>query len=1120
MFKFKLDIKLVLVGVIIFCLGGTFFLLLFDFFLEKKRQRLSSPDSIAENVDILVKALDKHRLLEGRLIGSSDYHPYSPPDKLLTRIASYQSKTMPNAIPSRSTSRGVDVYSTLVSSPEISNASININNTYLKTSSPESIHGLAVIDISKGNYDSAIKRLEKAVNLSPKNPKLLNELACSYLARAYDEDQPQDLIYALASITDAIEADPSNSLIEVRFNYAIMLEKLFLKTLARQAWQDYLKLDSKSQWAEEARAHIAILNEPTFADIWKKERENLEKAIAQEGENSQTAKQIARKYASPARVYVIEELLGNWGKAYLSSNKQLAAKQLSVARFIGNFLVDFHKDNLIHDMVATIDKYSSENKSEQLTELANAHINCKEGISLIDRSEASNAFTALDKALSSFTSLGDKASECLALLHLCRCYRGLSNFDLALKTSEQILNTAQANHYPYLVGRGWIQKANVYINLVDPKSSLEACSKAQLSLELISDDEDLVIVHVLFSLNFERLNNLEESFKHNYEAIKCFNSSQKPPNLAALLASFSNYTSLLNKPFVSTLFSTELIDLTHAQNDKTAEAAAIYLRSIAYHKKNNNLKAFEDLNHAKKLLDDISDKSFRERLAQEITLREGDLYLDQSPQKSIESYTKVADYFNNASDSYYKTHIYISRSRAYLAIGSTKEAETDLKEAIQEFEKERNNILEEANKISFFEDTVLAYEQMIELQLKSHNNIEEAFNYTERAKARVLLDTIAKLKKVSISSQKNFLDESESAPLTIKQIQKYLPENITIVEYKVLSDKIFIWIVQQKSINFAQVPINNKLDMLVKEYLNDISYNKPKEQLAQSSKPIYEYLIKPVKPFIDKEKTIVIIPDKGLNLVPFAALISPETGNYLIQEQALSLAPSATIFIHCLQKDLSLSNKDREQVLAIGNPTFNYKDFPGLHSLPSALHEAKQVALTYNNSLLFTEEKATKKVFLENAVNYDVIHFAGHALVNEMSNPFSLLVFAPDAKQNTTDTGALYAYEIYGYKFTKTRLVVLAACRTANGKEFQGEGVTSMARPFLASGVPSVIASLWNADDDASEKLFTTFHKERVKGKSSTEALRIAQIELINSDFRFQLPKAWAPFILIGSGTK
>ncbi len=58
-------------------------------------------------------------------------------------------------------------------------------------------------------------------------------------------------------IEKSIELD--NSLVEAYFNRGLVIESLNLPNQAKEAWENYLKLDSTSKWADEAREHLQKL---------------------------------------------------------------------------------------------------------------------------------------------------------------------------------------------------------------------------------------------------------------------------------------------------------------------------------------------------------------------------------------------------------------------------------------------------------------------------------------------------------------------------------------------------------------------------------------------------------------------------------------------------------------------------------------------------------------------------------------------------------------------------------------------------------------------------------------------------------------------------------------------
>jgi CHAT domain-containing protein len=89
--------------------------------------------------------------------------------------------------------------------------------------------------------------------------------------------------------------------------------------------------------------------------------------------------------------------------------------------------------------------------------------------------------------------------------------------------------------------------------------------------------------------------------------------------------------------------------------------------------------------------------------------------------------------------------------------------------------------------------------------------------------------------------------------------------------------------------------------------------------------------------------------------------------------------------------------------------------------------------------------------------------------------------------------------------------VVLSGCSTAHGQLRRGEGVLSLARPFLARGVPSVVATLWDIPDTSARALFIAFHRARARGVSDLAALRSAQLAMLSSgDPSSRSPRNWA----------
>jgi CHAT domain-containing protein len=75
-----------------------------------------------------------------------------------------------------------------------------------------------------------------------------------------------------------------------------------------------------------------------------------------------------------------------------------------------------------------------------------------------------------------------------------------------------------------------------------------------------------------------------------------------------------------------------------------------------------------------------------------------------------------------------------------------------------------------------------------------------------------------------------------------------------------------------------------------------------------------------------------------------------------------------------------------------------------------------------------------------------------------------------------------------------------------------------VARPFLAIGVPAVIASQWDVDDRGTQRLFIEFHRAFVRTQDAARSLQLAQMALLRSgDTELALPVRWGAFLALGT---
>ena len=354
-------------------------------------------------------------------------------------------------------------------------------------------------------------------------------------------------------------------------------------------------------------------------------------------------------------------------------------------------------------------------------------------------------------------------------------------------------------------------------------------------------------------------------------------------------------------------------------------------------------------------------------------------------------------------------------------------------------------------------------------------------------------------------------------PLELAQIQSEITENVQLLQYSVLNDKTLIWLITRDNLTVEKTEISSEtLKEKVLTYFDLVSKPSEINDQRELSTELFEILISPVKEKLDKNKEIFIIPDKVLFKLPFDTLFFEK---YLIEDYRISYAPSANVFLFCSKRARELGTKPTETLLSIGNPKFNRAEYENtLQPLPAAKKEAEEITkiYVYENPTVFIEDNATKERVKENLKKADVVHFAGHYVINDRAPLLSALVLAGSEKSDSN----LANYEILGESLSHIRLIVLSACQTGVEKYYNGEGMIGASRTFLAAGVPLVIASQWAVDSDASKEVMVHFHRFRkIDQLSSAEALRRAQVEMLRSE-KYQQPYYWAAFAAIGGYTK
>ncbi|HWO00304.1 MAG TPA: CHAT domain-containing protein, partial [Blastocatellia bacterium] len=634
-------------------------------------------------------------------------------------------------------------------------------------------------------------------------------------------------------------------------------------------------------------------------------------------------------------------------------------------------------------------------------------------------------------------------------------------------------------------------------------------------------------------------------------------------NLSHNYSQIANIYSLRSQDSLALLYAEQAVKFSEQANkiDYAAEHSSFVAVELA--RLGRFSEAQTHVNRAVDYLDKLEAGRPRDYTEANVLINAGEVAARSSDvPRALSCYDK-AEALINLDEGHMLPTIKLLRDRAkvFAAAGQKDKAHSDLTRAIGLIERNRANLETSDQRIQFLAASHSTFDQLISLDVDAFGHTSEAYGISESSRARALLDKVsddnesAEHRRTDANRfTKDAYQTGQVTPLQLSEVQSRLPADLTLLEYVVTGQRTYVFLVTRSRFKVLESAATSELlDRLVHAYVSDLQQLAPLDDLNEKARMLYDLLIKPVEQEISGNGTLCIVPDEALHFLPFAALID-RSDKYLVDSHPLTYAPSASVLIRCIKEYQSKQAQNLDKILAVGDPEFDRDSFSNLSPLPDAEREAIESGRLYGPaSVVLTRGQATEPSVVAAMKGCDVVHLALHCLVVEGSPGLAALVLAgaapskslavqasgpavratagasspersagrslalPQASVNDPNDGLLFLKELDHIRLPRTKLVVLSACQSGLGQYYRGEGIVSLIRPFLSSGVPTVVASLWPVNSEATSDLMVEFHGQRkLANKRVGDALRDAQIKLRQND-QFSHPYYWAPFIAVGA---
>ncbi len=925
----------------------------------------------------------------------------------------------------------------------------------------ENLHAWGVAQLLLGRYDESVRQLEDAAAERPRDASIRADLAAAYLARAKALDRADDWSHALDAAERAVRED--GSLLEPLFTRALAAEHLKLD--AAQAWRAYLEKDPSSPWAVEARAHLSAIDQaPARGDRGAIDRDLIDAVT-----RSDAAAQARAAVRDPQRTreYLEENLTAEWGTAVLAGNARDASRALASAES----LAGAYRRNATDDLPIELVRHLRASRSVSAERaLASAVADYAKAAAMVREDRLNDAEPIVARVRPALAAAGSPLrywADYLAVLSLSQ--RG--QLAESLSRLSQIESVCAGHSYPALCGTVLNRIGQIHGRQGDQERAVSERLQAIRYFERAKDEDQIAVMHSQIAESYRLLSEPRLAWTHHLEALRRLADTHNFRSRHLVLVQ-AGMTSTFERSHDSALWFQHAV-VENGKQWRRASAISTGLLHLArnYARLGRADEALSEVREARIVGQQMPDPEVRERQELEVLEVEGEVFGSRDPREGIPVLDRAIDRFDATGFGLRLAALRLARGLLYERAGDRTAAERDWSKGIERLETERRTLTEEQLRMSQAGSLRDTWSAITVSRLKAGAPPAASLDALEQSHARTLVEH-------ALSSR---------APLAIAEIQRRLPADTALL-YFLIHDQIAVgWLLTSASVVSRPLGADGpSIATLARRYRRVVDTLAGDDVFLQVSTQMYGLLLAPFGADLRGVTSLVVVPDPVISGISFAALRDPATRRFLIADHAVAMAPSGSLLV-----EAAAPRRRHGTALMVSASAAS-----GFAPLPWADEEARTVASLHPDSVVLSGAATTKRRVLEALPDARVVHFAGHAVSNAANPLLSRLVLNASA-EGASD---LYAYELLQTRDLSASLVVLAACRSgySAGAATDDDGVLALARPFLARGAQTVLASLWDVADRHSVPLMTRLHRH-LQNRPAPAAWRDAVLDSVTA---------------------
>ena len=970
--------------------------------------------------------------------------------------------------------------SSLDRSPSLLKAEALIgDNLATHPNDPVWLQAKAQADLLDGNYESAIKSLQRALEAQPDAPALLTDLGSAYFVRAEAAGRPVDYGNAIESLSKALAKSPDDPV--ALFNRALACERMFLYTQAIEDWQHYLRIDPQGDWSNDARAKLERIKQK-MAERDQRTAVPLlspkEFSAAIDASHDEALTVLDRRAERYLEVAVHSWLPLAYGEGDNSHTTPAEARR--ALESLAGILKSRHDDTWLDDFLQASPTPTQKLALHDLLASDEALRVGRYGL----------AADLARKSIQEFRFSNNQAGTLRATFALILAQSSAVRPAECLHAASTLVPLLSNTRYRWLQSQTLVQRADCLDGSAQVESAIKSTSTAA-EIAGSSHYPSVELRALAFGAAFGRNTGAaDNSLRNLISGLATFWQSDvtnaRGENLYTV---FFDLAAARNWHYIEALaMAEELGDFPGT--DPVDRVSGWELLAGAEERAGDYNAAFANLQRAAAQISSLPEDNGIALRRAEIAIENAGIQLHLGdPAGASMTLAPLRAQFETADAGLFQANYFRTYGEAELALGRDTSAAPLLERALSIAEAGLNNLRSEADKLSWSRTRGQVYRDLLELKLRSETP----------AQALAWWEWYKGASHRSATDQRYPQPDRSKGPLASPEIFTYsLPPGATLISYVVLNRSTTAFVLRNGDVHARSLPLHVDSQLLARRFLSLCA--DPLTDLASldtESRRLYELLVAPLESDIQGSTALSIETDGTLDRIPFDLLRGPDS-RYLADRFEITYSPGLAYASDSRFQPVKSASR---ALIVVASPTQDSSMPP----LPEALQEGTDVASHFDDASLLTGTRSNRADVLRSLQDARVFHFVGHAIagVDQVG-----LVLGPDSVLNWRDLVSLHPKRL--------QLAVLSACDTASGDDGTFADLNSVARTLAVLGVPQTVASRWSVDSTVTRQWMTVFYSSLMSNKTPAAALVAARDSVRNSPGH-RHPYYWGAFAVFGN---